>query len=86
MRPFENDAEAVTIAGLSVENGTEQISIHGSLEIKRDQQSLKQLDALISLLGDVRARLLSFGDLPDVAAADADASRVDVVANPFGNN
>lgn len=86
MRPFENDAEAVTIAGLSVENGTDQIAIHGSLEIKRDQQSLKQLDALMSVLSDVRATLLSFGDLPNVAAADADASSVDVVANPFGDN
>lgn len=87
MRPFENDVEAVTIAGLAIENGTDQITIHGDLEIKRDQQSLQHLDALMSLLGDVRDRLSSFGDLPDVGAADAaDRSMVDVVANPFGDN
>jgi hypothetical protein len=86
MRPFENDSEAVSIAGLSIENGIDMVAVHGNLEITRDQQSLKHIEALMSLLGDVKAKLMNLGELPDVAVSDVDSAKVDVVANPFGDN
>lgn len=88
MSPFENDTDAMTIAGLSIENGSEQITMFGNMEIKRDQQSLQHLDALMAVLGEIRSKLASFNDLPDldVAMSEVDASMVDVVANPFGDN
>lgn len=86
MRPFENDKESISLSGFSIENGLDLISIHGILEIARDKQSLQRVETLQSLLGDIKAKLLSFGELPEVAFPEIDPAKVDVVANPFGDN
>jgi len=86
MRPFENDTEAVSISGLSIENGLDLIVVHGTLEITRDSRSLRRIEALESLLGGIKARLLSFDALPEVASPHIDVDKVDVVANPFSDN
>ncbi|TLX16292.1 hypothetical protein [Rhizobium sp. MHM7A] len=86
MRPFENDKESMSLSGLSIDNGPDLIAIHGILEITRDRRSLQRVETLESLLGDIKAKLLSFGELPEVASPEIDPTKVDVVANPFGDN
>jgi hypothetical protein len=86
MRPFENDNEVTSISGLSIENGPDLIVVHGSLEITQDNRSLRRIEDLLSLLSGIREKLLGFGELPEVSAPDIEASKVDVVANPFGDN
>jgi hypothetical protein len=86
MRPFENDEESMSLSGLSVDNGLDLIAIHGTLEITQDKRSLNRIEALQTLLGDIKAKLLTLGELPEVASSGIDPGKVDVVANPFGDD
>ena len=64
-KPFADDAAALTIGGLTVENGTDRITLSGSLDIARDRQSLDQARALRAALEDIIAALAAEKDLPN---------------------
>ncbi|MCJ2013311.1 hypothetical protein [Methylobacterium sp. J-076] len=79
--PFADDAAARTIGGLSVENGTGRIAVHGSLDITRDKAGLAQA-RLLRETCEAIVRALEEADLPEaVAQAPDDPPRR--VANPF---
>ncbi len=46
LTPFADDAVSIGIGELTVENGTDQVSLHGSLDITRDKQGLAHACAL----------------------------------------
>jgi hypothetical protein len=48
--PFADDAASITIAKLTIENGTQQISLYGSLDITRDQTGLQHALALKAII------------------------------------
>ncbi|MEH3118513.1 MAG: hypothetical protein PGN25_13210 [Methylorubrum populi] len=79
-RPFAEDAGVQTFAGLSIENGTSRIALHGSLDLTRDREGLKRAKALKSLLDAVVAALEA-EDLPDSVPEEPEASKP--VRNPF---
>lgn len=80
MKPFANDHEAETIAGLSIENGTSMVTISGNLEIRKDQAGLQQAIHLQQLADALVSALQGF-ELPEQASAqEGDA---ETVPNPF---
>ncbi|RYC30227.1 hypothetical protein D3273_19840 [Lichenibacterium minor] len=81
-KPFTDDAAALTIGGMTVENGTDRISLSGSLDLARDRQGLDHAKALRSTLDGVIAVLEAERRLPARAtvAKPAVATRK---PNPF---
>ncbi|ALS62652.1 hypothetical protein [Pandoraea norimbergensis] len=80
--PFANDADALSLGELNVENHTDNVAIFGSLTIRRDAQGLRQAQALKAVL-DAVVETLSAGKLPEHAEPVADAPARQV-KNPFG--
>lgn len=82
MKPYANESEVVQIEGLTIENRTDRISIHGGIDITRDKQGLKavkELKAIIdAFLKELEAEQLK-GELPDAVSLEKTIS----VENPF---
>ena len=51
--PFANEADALAIGGLSIENRMDRVSIYGSLDITRDREGLAHAERLKSLIDDI---------------------------------
>jgi len=79
--PFANDADALSLGELNVENHTDHIAIFGSLTLRRDTEGLRQAQALKAVLDAVVAELGS-GALPEHAEPAADVAPRQV-KNPF---
>ncbi len=75
---FANEADVVHIAGLTIENRVDRISLHGDLDLTRDQAGLAHARQLHALLASVLERLES-ETLSDVLPPP----KVDSVPNPF---
>ncbi|WP_419952728.1 hypothetical protein [Methylobacterium sp.] len=78
--PFADDATVETIGGLSVENGTLAIALHGSLDLSRDKAGLERARRLRTIAEEIVA-VLETADLPDEVARTASNTRK--VENPF---
>lgn len=78
--PFADDAAVQTVGGLSIENGTDRIAIHGSLDLARDTTGLARARALAETLAAIVAALEAEG--PPEHAADATRPPASV-PNPF---
>ncbi len=50
LTPFADDASAIAIDKLTIENGTQQVSLYGSLDITRDQVGLQHTLALKTVI------------------------------------
>ena len=80
LAPFADDASSVSIAKLTIENGTDRITLYGSLELTRDRQGLAHARALKTIIDQTVQVLEAQPDLPDaVPTAAAPKS----VSNPF---
>ena len=64
LTPFADDTVSIGIDDLTVENGTDQVSLHGSLDITRDKQGLAHARALMALLDQAVTYLEQQDDLP----------------------
>jgi hypothetical protein len=78
MRPFDNEADVVSIGKLAIENRTDRISLMGDLDITRDKAGLRDARALKTLLDEVLA-VLEGEDLPEKIAIAATKT----TKNPF---
>ena len=78
--PFADDATSVSIAELTIENGTERIALYGSLDITRDKVGLARARALKALLDQAVRHLETVQNLPEALPAPPAAKSV---ANPF---
>jgi heptaprenylglyceryl phosphate synthase len=78
--PFANESDSLTIEDLTIENRTDAIAIHGSIDITRDKKGLAAARALAALLNSIVERLDS-EKLPDALPP---AGKIDTVKNPFG--
>lgn len=81
-KPFADDAGALTIGGLTVENGTDRVSLSGSLDLAQDRRGLDQARALRAALDSIIAALEAEKDLPARAAPPKPTS-VTRKPNPF---
>jgi hypothetical protein len=83
-RPFAEGAGVQTLAGFSIENGTQRIALHGSLDLTRDREGLRRAKALKNLLDAVVATLeaeASAEDLPEAVPEEPETA--EPVRNPF---
>ncbi len=81
LTPFADDSASVSIAELTIENGTDRIALYGSLDLTRDQQGLAHAHALKALVDQVVQRLEADKNLPNAVPPAAAPKTVD---NPFG--
>ena len=79
-KPFDNEADVLTVGHLSVENRLDRVTLHGDVELTRDQRGLALarhlkavIDAVVTALEDDKA-------LPE--AVEVLPPRL--VRNPFG--
>ncbi|MDM8356846.1 hypothetical protein [Pandoraea communis] len=79
--PFANDADALTLGELNVENHTDHVAIFGNLEIRRDAEGLRQAQALKTVL-DAVVVALSSADLPATTETSG-GTTARQVKNPF---
>ena len=81
MKPFADDDASVSIGELTIENGSEQLSIFGSLDITHDKLGLKRAKQLKALVDDIVAALEAENDLP--AKIVEQVEKPAKVKNPF---
>ena len=80
LTPFADDSTSTTVAGLTVENGTDAIALYGQSDITRDKAGLAHARALKALLDGIVRVLESDKNLPDrIAPPD----KPETVKNPF---
>lgn len=77
--PFQNEADAITIGELNIENRLDQLELYGSLTITRDQAGLQLALELKELIDAAVAHLQADTDLPLAIAVKP----TDSVDNPF---
>jgi hypothetical protein len=69
MRPYQNEAEAVEIGDLKIENRLDRITVYGRVDLTRDKAGLENARALKQLLDDVVRVLEGDPTLPEHVAA-----------------
>ncbi|WP_244497198.1 hypothetical protein [Aureimonas sp. D3] len=80
--PFANDSVALTVGGLTIENGTDRVSISGSIDLALNKRGLEQARELKTAINAIVDALEKKGDLPETSAdQNAPTKRV---RNPFG--
>lgn len=77
--PFSNEEEVITIQELTLENRLDRVSIHGSVDITKDQQGLEYAFALKRQI-DTIVEYLKKQALPEKISVENEAK---VVENPF---
>ena len=79
-QPFADDAQSLGLGHLTIENGTDKVSIYGSIDVTRDKAGLKKARELKAVL-DAMVRFLSQDKaLPEEAPAPETPQQV---KNPF---
>ncbi len=68
MRPYQNEADAVEIGDLKVENRLDRITIYGRIDLTRDKAGLEYARALKQLFDDVVRTLQDDPALPEHVA------------------
>ena len=68
MRPYQNEADAVEIGDLKIENRIDRISVYGRVDLTRDKAGLENARALKQLLDDVVRTLEDDPALPEHVA------------------
>jgi hypothetical protein len=81
-KPYADDETAVTIGGMTIENGTDRVSISGSLDIAADKAGFEQAKALKEAIDAIVSALTAKGDLPEKAEAE-EVEPTKKVRNPF---
>ena len=79
--PFAGDAASLSIAKLTIENGTDRIALYGSLDLTRDRQGLEHARGLKAILDQAVHVLEAQQDMPEAVPA---VKAPKTVANPFG--
>lgn len=77
--PFANEEEVITIQELTLENRLDKVSIHGSVDITKDQQGLEYAFALKRQI-DTIVEYLKKQALPEKIGVENVAKEVE---NPF---
>ncbi|GLR80312.1 hypothetical protein HUE56_06315 (plasmid) [Azospirillum oryzae] len=80
IKPYADDAGAMKIGDIEVENGTDRVALYGSIDLTRDKQGLEHARKLRDLLAAVVRSLENETDLPDQIPPP---KPTDTVENPF---
>jgi hypothetical protein len=79
--PYADDSAALTIGEFTIENGTDCVVLHGSLDLTRDKAGLERARLLKATVDRIVAVLEGDKSLPDKIAPPEKPSEV---KNPFG--
>ena len=79
LQPFQNEADAITIGELTVENRLDQLELYGALAITRDKSGLRLALEMKALIDATVQALQSAADLPEAMSTRP----TDSVDNPF---
>ena len=79
IHPYQNESEAVSLDGFTIENRTTHISIYGNIVLARDKVGLANARRLRDLLNDIVNALESDPMLPE----NITPRKTVVVKNPF---
>jgi translation initiation factor 6 (eIF-6) len=79
IHPFQNEEEAVSLDGLTIENRTTHISCYGNIALTRDKAGLANARQLRDLLNDIVSALESDAALPEKIVSKETVT----VKNPF---
>jgi hypothetical protein len=77
--PFQNDDEATSLDGLTIENSRKRVAIYGNIALTRDKKGLATARELRNLLDEIVRMLESDKQLPDEIAHRPTT----MVDNPF---
>ena len=80
LTPFADDAASAAIGTLTIENGTQQVSLYGSLDITRDKVGLQRARALQAIIDQAVQALASDPALPERLPP---SDKPKTVSNPF---
>ncbi|MFT8371538.1 hypothetical protein [Acetobacter syzygii] len=80
--PFHDRGESLSIGGLTLENGNARIALYGRLDIRQDQESLKNLRVLRAELDAIMVSLERQKSLP---ACVSSVEVTHAMKNPFDN-
>jgi hypothetical protein len=80
LTPYADDSAALTIGEFTIENGTDSIALHGSLDLTRDKVGLERARLLKATVDRIVAALEGDKALPDNIAPPEAPSEV---KNPF---
>ena len=80
LTPFADDATSITVDTLTIENGTQQVSLYGSLDITRDKVGLEHALALKAVIDQAVKVLTSDPALPQQLPPP---EKPTTVRNPF---
>jgi len=81
MKPYADDAAAMTIGDLTLENGQDCVAVGGSLDLTRDKAGLAHARELKAAVDAIVHALESDTALPDKVAPRKATTEV---KNPFG--
>lgn len=79
-QPFANDSDSFNIGEFAIENGTDKLSVYGSLDLTRDKAGLQHARALKAVVDAVVQALEQDKALPDHVAPPEKPKQV---KNPF---
>ena len=77
--PFADDTASISIGKVTIENGTDQVTIYGSLDITRDQAGLVHARQMKALLD----RIVEVLEAKPLSAEVAPSPAPKIVKNPF---
>ncbi len=77
--PFQNDDEAASLDGLTIENSRKRIAIYGNIGLTRDKKGLANARELRDLMNEIVRTLESDEHLPD----EISHGSTKFVNNPF---
>jgi hypothetical protein len=63
--PYANEADALEIGDLTIENRLDQVSLYGELQLTKDQQGLRQAKELKAIVDAVVKALEAEKNLPE---------------------
>jgi hypothetical protein len=79
IKPYTNEADALEIGDLTIENRLDQVLIYGELQLTKDKQGLQQAKELKAIVDAVVKVLEAEKNLPERIAFKP----TDEVDNPF---
>lgn len=81
--PFGDSDAVLSVGDLTVEVGSGEVLLHGSLSLRRDRISARRARVIADFLQKAAALLDASPGLPE-AVDPAPAQPLEIVANPFG--
>lgn len=78
-KPYQNEADSITLDELTIENRLDKISVYGSIELTKDKNGLQYAKQLKELIDAAVAALEAEKNLPDCITIKP----TEKVDNPF---